>query len=89
MTTVGEQLAEGFLFVEGLLSILGSQNQRLLSNAGRLGRRESDYGLFLGDAWQKYIRIKVEECPDQNMKTMNLGAFTDILSRENRKWRRN
>lgn len=34
----GKQLAGGFLVVEGLLSILGSQDQRTISNLGRLGR---------------------------------------------------
>lgn len=33
-----EQLMGGFLFVEGFLSMTESQDQRVLSNIGRLGR---------------------------------------------------
>jgi hypothetical protein len=38
MATKGEQLIGGYLFVEGLLSILKSQDQRTISNLGRFGR---------------------------------------------------
>ena len=38
MATQGEMLIGGYLFFEGLLSIIASQDQRVLSNIGRLGR---------------------------------------------------
>lgn len=46
MATDGEMLVGGYLFVEGFLSIVGSQDQRLLSNVGRVGRMAIGVWLF-------------------------------------------
>lgn len=46
MATGGEMLVGGFLFVEGLLSIIESQDQRKLSNIGRIGRMAIGVWLF-------------------------------------------
>lgn len=47
MSTSLEKLAGSYLFVEGLLSIAYSQDQRSLSNIGRLGRMGIGAWLFL------------------------------------------
>ena len=46
MATDGEMLVGGYLFVEGLLSIVASQDQRILSNIGRVGRMAIGVWLF-------------------------------------------
>jgi hypothetical protein len=46
MATDGEMLVGGYLFVEGLMSIAWSQDQRLLSNIGRVGRMAIGVWLF-------------------------------------------
>lgn len=46
MVTDGEKLVGGYLFVEGFLSIAASQDQRLLSNIGRVGRMIIGVWLF-------------------------------------------
>ena len=46
MATDGEKMVGGYLFIEGLLSIIDSQDQRVLSNIGRLGRMAIGVWLF-------------------------------------------
>ena len=46
MSTGIEKLAGGYLFVEGLLSITSSQDQRAISNIGRVGRMVIGIWLF-------------------------------------------
>lgn len=46
MATDGEILVGGYLFVEGFLSIAKSQDQRSLSNIGRIGRMIIGIWLF-------------------------------------------
>ncbi len=46
MATYGEKLVGGYLFIEGLLSIIDSQDQRTLSNIGRVGRMVIGVWLF-------------------------------------------
>ncbi len=46
MATDLEKLFGGYLFIEGFLSIAESQDQRALSNVGRLGRMVIGVWLF-------------------------------------------
>lgn len=46
MATDGEKLIGGYLFVEGFLGIVESQDQRFLSNVGRVGRMAIGVWLF-------------------------------------------
>lgn len=47
MSTSLEKIIGGYLFVEGFMSIAYSQDQRSLSNIGRLGRMGIGIWLFL------------------------------------------
>ena len=46
MATGMERFLGGYLFIEGLLSIIDSQDQRTLSNIGRVGRMAIGVWLF-------------------------------------------